>query len=32
VGMAESNERPPADLAERRREMEAWARRVGWRA
>ena len=25
------NERPPADRGARRREMEEWARRVGWR-
>ncbi|HEX7336093.1 MAG TPA: DUF6624 domain-containing protein [Gemmatimonadales bacterium] len=25
------NERPPADPAARRRELEEWARRVGWR-
>ncbi len=25
-------ERPPADLAQRRAQFEAWARRVGWRA
>jgi hypothetical protein len=25
------NERPPADPAARRRQMEEWARRVGWR-
>jgi hypothetical protein len=25
------NDRAPADLAERRRDMAAWARRVGWR-
>ena len=27
-----SDEKPPADLAQRRVEFEAWARRVGWRA
>ena len=26
-----SDEPPPADVGARRREMEAWARRVGWR-
>jgi hypothetical protein len=31
AGVAASNERPPADLAARRREMDAWAREVGWR-
>ncbi len=31
AGAAASLERPPADLAERRREMDEWARRVGWR-
>lgn len=29
---AAEGERPPADLAKRRREFESWARRVGWRA
>jgi len=28
---ATSNEPPPADLAARRREQDAWARSVGWR-
>lgn len=28
---AAGGERPPADLARRRAEFEAWARRVGWR-
>lgn len=28
---AAEGERPPADLARRRAEFEAWARRVGWR-
>lgn len=28
---AAANERPPADLAARRRQMTAWARKVGWR-
>jgi hypothetical protein len=26
-----TNEKPPADLRERQREFEAWARRIGWR-
>ena len=30
-GMARSPERPPADWAKRRREMEDWCRTVGWR-
>lgn len=29
---AAEGETAPADLAQRRREFEAWARRVGWRA
>jgi hypothetical protein len=29
---AAEGERPPTDLAQRRAEFEAWARRVGWRA
>jgi predicted nucleic acid-binding Zn ribbon protein len=29
--MARSNEQPPSDRVERRRQMEAWARSVGWR-
>ena len=29
---AADSETPPADLAKRRAEFEAWARRVGWRA
>jgi hypothetical protein len=29
---AAEGERPPADLAQRRADFEAWARRVGWRA
>ena len=28
---ASSSERPPADLAKRRKEEDDWARRVGWR-
>jgi hypothetical protein len=31
VRSATANATPPADLAARRREMEAWARSVGWR-
>jgi len=30
-GVAQSNERPPADWQTRQKEMEAWARSVGWR-
>jgi hypothetical protein len=30
--MARSNEKPPSDRAERRRQMEAWARSAGWLA
>ncbi|MET0182395.1 MAG: DUF6624 domain-containing protein [Caulobacterales bacterium] len=29
---AQENEKPPADLAERRAAFEQWARRVGWRS
>lgn len=29
---AAEGEKPPSDLARRRAEFEAWARRVGWRA
>jgi hypothetical protein len=29
---AMANQRPPADLAARRQEMESWARSVGWRS
>lgn len=29
---AADSEKPPADLAQRRADFEAWARRVGWRA
>lgn len=29
--IAETNERPPDDIAEWRRQVEEWARRVGWR-
>jgi hypothetical protein len=32
AGAAANNERPLADLAARRREMGAWARKAGWRA
>jgi hypothetical protein len=31
AGVAASNEHLPRDLAGRQREMDAWARRVGWR-
>jgi hypothetical protein len=31
AAVAESQERPPDDWAERQREMEAWCRKVGWR-
>ena len=30
-GMARAGAAAPSDLAERRREQEAWARSVGWR-
>jgi hypothetical protein len=31
AAMAQANERPPIDLAERERRMDEWARSVGWR-
>jgi hypothetical protein len=32
AGVAASTEKPPADLAKRRKEEDEWARSVGWRA
>jgi hypothetical protein len=32
AAVAESHEQPPGDWAERQREMDAWCRKVGWRA
>lgn len=32
AGVAQGSETPPRDWARRQREMEAWARSVGWRA
>ncbi len=32
AGAAAEGERAPADLAQRRADFDAWARRVGWRA
>ena len=32
AGPREPGDGPPATLAARRREFEAWARRVGWRS
>jgi hypothetical protein len=31
AAVAQTNEKPPEDLAERERRMEEWARSVGWR-